>query len=57
MGTSLALVGATWLIVMAALRGDPWRIVSFSIYGSSLLLLYLFSTLYHSLRGRARTCC
>ncbi|MEP6969792.1 MAG: hemolysin III family protein [Betaproteobacteria bacterium] len=53
-GASLALVGATWLVVLAAQRGDPWRIVSFSIYGSSLVLLYLFSTLYHSLRGRAK---
>lgn len=53
-GASLSLVGATWLVVTAALRGDPWRIVSFSVYGGSLLLLYLFSTLYHSLRGRAK---
>ncbi len=53
-GASLALVGATWLVVLASLRGDPWRIVSFSVYGSSLVLLYVFSTLYHSLRGRAK---
>ncbi len=53
-GASLALVGATWLVVQAALQGDPWRIVSFSIYGGALVLLYVFSTLYHSLRGRAK---
>ncbi len=53
-GASLALVGAIWLVVLAALSGDPWRIVSFSIYGCTLVLLYLFSTLYHSVRGRAK---
>jgi hemolysin III len=30
------------------------RIVSFSVYGLTLILLYLFSTLYHSLRGRTK---
>ncbi|MEO7937911.1 MAG: hemolysin III family protein [Burkholderiaceae bacterium] len=51
---SLALIGAIWLVVVASLRGDPWRIVAFCIYGFSLLQLYLVSTLYHSLRGRAK---
>jgi len=40
--------------VFAALQGDIWKIVSFSIYGTSLFLLYTLSTLYHSLRGRAK---
>ncbi len=53
-GAALAVVGAAWLVVMAAQAGDPWRIVSFSVYGSMLVLLYVFSTLYHSLRGRAK---
>jgi len=53
-GAVLALGGTTVLIVMAALKADPWRIVSFSIYGASLILLYLVSTLYHSTRGRAK---
>jgi hemolysin III len=39
------------LIVLAARSGDPWRIVSFSIYGAMLLTLYLVSTLYHSAAG------
>ena len=50
----LACIGAIWLIVVAGLQGDPWKIVSFSIYGSTLLLLYSISTLYHSTRGRAK---
>ena len=53
-GALLAVAGTAVLVVLAALRGDPWRIVSFSIYGATLCLLYLSSTLYHSLRGRAK---
>jgi hemolysin III len=53
-GTVLALTGATVLVVLAALKADPWRIVSFSVYGSTLILLYLASTLYHGTRGRAK---
>src|SRR5690606_5084364 len=53
-GAALAVVGATALIIWAARLGDPWKIVSFSIYGTMLLALYLSSTLYHSLRGRAK---
>ena len=39
---------------MGALRGDAWRVVSFAIYGATLILLYTSSTLYHSTRGRAK---
>ena len=53
-GALLALAGATLLVVMASARADPWRIVSFAIYGTSLVLLFLVSTLYHSSRGRAK---
>jgi hemolysin III len=54
MGAMLALAGMVTLIVLSARQGDPWKIVSFSLYGASLFLLYVFSTLYHSLRGRAK---
>jgi hemolysin III len=53
-GAILALAGAAVLVVMAAAKGDPWRITSFAIYGTTLVALYLASTLYHSLRGRAK---
>ena len=53
-GAVLALFGAVTLIVVASLKADPWRIVAFSIYGVSLVLLFTISTLYHSLRGRAK---
>jgi hemolysin III len=53
-GTVAAMAGSVVLVVLAARQGDPWKIVSFSIYGASLLLLYLFSALYHSIGGRAK---
>ena len=53
-GAVMSVVGATVLIVMASLVGDPWKIVSVSVFGASLILLYSASTLYHSLRGRAK---
>ncbi|MDQ8203955.1 hemolysin III family protein [Pelagicoccus sp. SDUM812003] len=53
-GSFLALVGLSLLVVFGSLQGDPWKIVSFSVYGASLLLLYAFSSLYHSIRGPAK---
>jgi hemolysin III len=53
-GAGLAVLGTLVLIVSAARLGDPWKIVSFSIYGTMLIALYLSSTLYHALRGRAK---
>ena len=51
LGAALALPGAVLLIAQAAQRGDPSKVVSFSIYGAMLVTLYVFSTLYHSVRG------
>lgn len=53
-GATLAAAGATALIVLTARQGDAWKIVGASIYGCMLLALYIFSTLYHSLRGKAK---
>lgn len=53
-GAALALAGLALLVTVAARQGDPWKIVSFSLYGATLFMLYGFSTLYHSLRGRAK---
>jgi hemolysin III len=47
-GASLAFAGLILLIVSSYFHGSIWHLVSFSIYGSSLVLLYLASTLYHS---------
>jgi hemolysin III len=53
-GAVLAVLGAVALIVPAAEHGDPWKIVSFSVYGAMLLALYVASTLYHSSRSPAK---
>ena len=46
-GAGLSIAALVILVVLASKRGDAWRIVSFSIYGATLILLYLASTLYH----------
>ena len=53
-GTVLALVGTSVAVTLAAMRGGTMRIVAVSIYGAMLVLLYLSSTLYHSLQGRPK---
>ncbi|WP_299874739.1 hemolysin III family protein [uncultured Cocleimonas sp.] len=50
----LAVPGLIYLIVLAANTGDAWKIVSASIYGTTLLLLYISSTLCHGHSGRFR---
>ena len=53
-GAALALAGGAVLVTFAAMDGDVRKIVSYSIYGFTLFLLYLISTLYHSLAGPAK---
>ncbi len=47
-GFLLSIAGLVVLVVSASIEGDPWMVVSFTIYGSSLVTLYLASTFYHS---------
>jgi hemolysin III len=47
-GTLLSIAALVLLVVFAAIKGNVWHIVSFSIFGTTLVLLYLASTLYHS---------
>ena len=51
LGALLSLGGLAALLALAARRGGAWRIVSCSIYGSMLVLLFASSTLYHCFRG------
>jgi hemolysin III len=53
-GAMLAVAGTVALVVLAASGGDPWKVVSVSIYGLTLVLLYTASTLYHSLHGHPK---
>ncbi|MFS2169049.1 PAQR family membrane homeostasis protein TrhA [Priestia megaterium] len=47
-GAVLSIVGLTLLIVLSSLEGTPWHVISFTIYGVTMLLLYVSSTLVHS---------
>ena len=53
-GALLAVTGATWLLVAAISSGDGWKVTSVAIYGATLVVLYSISTIYHSVRGRAK---
>jgi hemolysin III len=47
----LSLLGSAILIVEASAQGEPWKIVSFCIYGASLCFLFSASTLHHAIEG------
>ncbi|MBD3223482.1 MAG: hemolysin III family protein [Caldithrix sp.] len=51
MGVLLSIAGLAVLIVMAVSRGTVWHVIGFAVFGSTLIILYLFSTLYHSFRS------
>jgi hemolysin III len=52
-GILLSIAGLVLLLVLS--DGEPWRTVSFAIYGSSLIILYTASTLLHSIKANAAT--
>ena len=52
LGLLLSIAGLVALIVPAALHGDAWQVVSFSIYGASLITLSMASLLYHAIQAR-----
>lgn len=55
LGLVLSVAGLAWLIVFSCLRGDVWHVVSFTVFGLTLLLLYAASTVYHAHRaGRVK---
>ncbi len=50
-GLALSVAALVLLVVFASLKGDAWRIVSFTVYGVSLVVLYLASTLFHGAKN------
>ncbi len=50
-GLLLSIAGLVLLVVFSSLHGDAWHVVSFTVYGLTLIALYAASTIYHSLRG------
>ncbi len=51
-GLALSIAGFIVLVVLAAMRGSAWRIVSCAVYGTTLICLYTASTLYHGIPSR-----
>ena len=50
LGLLLSIAGLVALVTPAALYGDAWQVVSFSVYGASLILLFTASMIYHAVR-------
>ncbi len=50
-GLILSIVALVLLVVYASIYGSSYHIVSFSIYGASLIVLYSASTLYHYIQS------
>lgn len=52
-GALLGVAGLVLLVVHSSLHGDAWHVVSTAIFGTTLVLLYTASTLYHSFSNEA----
>ncbi len=50
-GLILSIAGLSWMLNISTDAFDPWRIVASSLYGASLISLFLTSTLYHGLHA------
>jgi hemolysin III len=54
-GVLLSITALVFLIIFSSQQGSPWHVVSFTIYGISMLVLYISSTLVHSFpEGKAK---
>ena len=51
-GAALSIAGTAVLIVVAAIHSNAWGVVGAAIFGASLVILYMMSTLYHSITIR-----
>jgi hemolysin III len=52
-GAAAALAGGAVLVTLAALYGDAWQLSAAIVFGATLLLLYVASTLYHAIQHPA----
>jgi len=50
-GVLLSIGGLSWMLYLSIAAADPWRIVASSIYGATLIALFLASTVYHSMHA------
>ncbi len=49
-GAALAIVGLVLMVMWAAAYGDVWHVVGVSVFGATMVFLYLASTLYHAIQ-------
>ncbi len=49
-GGALGIAALVLCVVFSAIKGDPWAVVSCSVYGASLVFMYSVSSVYHGLR-------
>jgi hemolysin III len=55
LGAVFGLIALVLMIVFASIKGDAWHVVSLTVYGSTLFILFFSSTLNHSLKpGKAK---
>ena len=54
-GSLASIAGLTLLVVMAAIKADTWHVVSFAVFGTTLVFMYTASFLYHGLKLPAKT--
>jgi len=50
LGALLGVAGTVYMIVISAIKGDSWWVVTSAIYGFTLILLFTMSTIYHALK-------
>lgn len=54
-GVLLSITALVFLVIFSVKHGNAWHVTTFSIYGVTMLLLYLSSTLVHSFpEGKAK---
>ncbi|MFA5903848.1 MAG: hemolysin III family protein [Desulfobacula sp.] len=49
-GALASVIGLTLLVVFAAIHADAWHVVSFAVFGTTMILMYTSSFLYHGLK-------
>lgn len=54
-GAILSVAGLVVLVIVSLFYGNPWHMISYTIFGGTMLFLYMSSTLVHALReGKAK---
>jgi hemolysin III len=54
-GSLASIAGLTLMVVMAAIEADAWHVVSFAVFGTTLVFMYTASFLYHGLKLSPKT--